>query len=229
MSEILPSATVILLRDTKEGLQTLILRRNSKLGFAGGMWVFPGGKIEAEELSAAVSQIEAARLAAVRETREEAQLEVEASSLVYYSHWTTPPHMPKRFSTWFFAAHAPDQQDVVIDGSEIHDHQWIAPARALALHALGEVELLPPTVVTLTEMAQCDHAEAFLARSQTRANAGQAPVFEPHFVVSEGKPTVAMYAGDAGYDDHQPEAPGPRHRCLLADGCWTYINDCWPW
>ena len=36
------AATVILLRDAADGLETLMLRRNSKISF-GGMWVFPGG------------------------------------------------------------------------------------------------------------------------------------------------------------------------------------------
>ena len=39
------AATVILLRDAGDGLETLMLRRNSKIVF-GGMWVFPGGRID---------------------------------------------------------------------------------------------------------------------------------------------------------------------------------------
>ena len=37
----IPAATVVLLRDAPGGLETLMLRRNSKLAFAGGAWVFP--------------------------------------------------------------------------------------------------------------------------------------------------------------------------------------------
>jgi 8-oxo-dGTP pyrophosphatase MutT (NUDIX family) len=37
------AATAVLLRDTDQGLETLLLRRNAKLAFAAGAWVFPGG------------------------------------------------------------------------------------------------------------------------------------------------------------------------------------------
>ena len=44
-SEPVHAATVILLRDTGRGPETLMLRRNSKIAF-GGMWVFPGGRVD---------------------------------------------------------------------------------------------------------------------------------------------------------------------------------------
>ena len=40
---LIAAATVVLVRDTAQGLETLMLRRNAKLNFAGGNWVFPGG------------------------------------------------------------------------------------------------------------------------------------------------------------------------------------------
>ena len=46
------AATVILVRDGAEGLETLMLRRNSKLEFVGGMWVFPGGRLDPEDWEA---------------------------------------------------------------------------------------------------------------------------------------------------------------------------------
>jgi 8-oxo-dGTP pyrophosphatase MutT (NUDIX family) len=49
----IPAATVVLLRDAAGGLETLMLRRNSKLAFAGGAWVFPGGRIDPEDYPAA--------------------------------------------------------------------------------------------------------------------------------------------------------------------------------
>ena len=39
------AATVILLRDSAQGMETLMLRKNSKIAF-GGMGVFPGGRID---------------------------------------------------------------------------------------------------------------------------------------------------------------------------------------
>ncbi|HBX73628.1 MAG TPA: hypothetical protein DEG86_11640, partial [Halieaceae bacterium] len=44
-----PASTVVLLRDGPEGLETLLLKRNKALLFAGGYWVFPGGALEASD------------------------------------------------------------------------------------------------------------------------------------------------------------------------------------
>ena len=45
------ASTVVLLRDTPGGLQTLMLRRNKALVFAGGAWVFPGGALDPQDLA----------------------------------------------------------------------------------------------------------------------------------------------------------------------------------
>src|SRR5262249_45640549 len=112
----IPAATVVLVRDAAAGLETLMLKRNAAIAF-GGMWVFPGGRIDAAD----GDDDEAPRRAAVREAFEEAALVVEPSALVPFAHWTPPPVAPKRFATWFFLAPAPSAE-VAIDGGEIHDH-----------------------------------------------------------------------------------------------------------
>ena len=71
---IVPAATVVLVRDGDAGLETLMLHKNSKLAF-GGMWVFPGGRIDDEDREGAESAEDAARRAAVREAVEEADLQ----------------------------------------------------------------------------------------------------------------------------------------------------------
>ncbi|MBZ0225152.1 MAG: NUDIX hydrolase [Comamonas sp.] len=40
------AATIVLVRDSDEGLQTLLLRRSAQLANMAGMFVFPGGKLE---------------------------------------------------------------------------------------------------------------------------------------------------------------------------------------
>ena len=60
-----PASTVVLLRDTPTGLETLLLKRNKALLFAGGAWVFPGGALDAQDLAAARGDVHlAARIAA---------------------------------------------------------------------------------------------------------------------------------------------------------------------
>jgi 8-oxo-dGTP pyrophosphatase MutT (NUDIX family) len=41
-----PAATVMLLRDTADGLEVFMLRRTNAAVFAGGMYVFPGGRVD---------------------------------------------------------------------------------------------------------------------------------------------------------------------------------------
>ena len=44
-----PAATVIPLRETSDGFEILLIHRNPGLSFQGGMWAFPGGRIEASD------------------------------------------------------------------------------------------------------------------------------------------------------------------------------------
>jgi 8-oxo-dGTP pyrophosphatase MutT (NUDIX family) len=45
----LPSATLVLLREGTEGLETLLLQRSSRSRFIPGAYVFPGGRIDPED------------------------------------------------------------------------------------------------------------------------------------------------------------------------------------
>jgi 8-oxo-dGTP pyrophosphatase MutT (NUDIX family) len=62
-----PAATVMLLRDTDGGLEVFMLRRTNAAAFAGGMYVFPGGRVD----DADGEGDEAFAMAAVRECFEE--------------------------------------------------------------------------------------------------------------------------------------------------------------
>jgi 8-oxo-dGTP pyrophosphatase MutT (NUDIX family) len=48
-----PAATVLLLREGRDSIEVLLIRRHEKLAFMGGMWVFPGGSVCAADASAA--------------------------------------------------------------------------------------------------------------------------------------------------------------------------------
>lgn len=214
----LPAATVVLVRDGPGGLEVLMVRKNAAVAF-GGMWVFPGGRVDSADRDPERPGDEqaAARRAAVRETAEEAGLVLDADSLVPFAHWTPPAAgAPRRFATWFFLARAPEGT-VAIDGGEIHDHIWARPADVLARHAAGEIELVPPTWVTLSHLAAAASAADALDRARRR------PV--ERFVtrlVPAGEHLVAMWEGDAGYASGDPDAPGPRHRLWMVPGGWRY-------
>lgn len=63
-----PAATVMLLRDTSEGIEVFMLRRTTSAAFASGMYVFPGGKVDAADGDGDEGYI----IAAIRECYEEA-------------------------------------------------------------------------------------------------------------------------------------------------------------
>ena len=218
-TEAVPAATVVLLRDDSGGLETLMVKRSSKLAFAGGMWVFPGGRVDPEDMPTDGDVLEGARRAAVREAREEADLVVDGAALVPFSHWVPPPAAPKRFATWFFMGPAPTG-DVTVDGGEIRDHQWIAPADAIARRDAGEIELAPPTWITLHRLAPHRDVAAALADAADR----DPDFFETHITrVDDG--IAALWQGDAGYDTQDAAVPGPRHRLLMVESGWRYERD----
>ena len=230
MSEPIPSATVVLLRQADDDLEVLLLKRNSKISY-GGAWVFPGGKLDETDYEAQASDASvavtsnphcdimqaAAKKAAYRETQEEAGIAVDEERLVFFSHWTTPTIRPKRFSTWFFIAPA-EEHEVTIDGGEIHDHSWKAPAEALRAHKAGEIELVPPTYLTLLELSR--YRSVDLAMNAFASPAPQ--LFEPRV---EMLPTglCYLYEGDAGYDQSDHTLQGARHRLYANKGLdWVY-------
>jgi 8-oxo-dGTP pyrophosphatase MutT (NUDIX family) len=49
-----PAATVVLLRDGRDGLEAYLQRRPMGMGFAGGLWVFPGGRVDEADRDPAV-------------------------------------------------------------------------------------------------------------------------------------------------------------------------------
>ena len=69
---VFPAATVILVRDTQEGLEALLVQRHQAVQHMGGMWVFPGGKVDQADYPDDRDEYRAAINAAIRETREEA-------------------------------------------------------------------------------------------------------------------------------------------------------------
>lgn len=216
-----PASTVVLLRETEKGLETLLLRRNKALMFAGGYWVFPGGSLDPEDLAASGGdELEASRIAAAREAWEESGLRPRLQDMVLVSHWTTPVAEPKRFSTWIYAAPVAGAEEVVIDGGEIHDHLWIGIDEAIAMHQRGQLAILPPTLVTLLWLGAYDGIAQLVAEERD----SPVPDVLPVFAIDAGKVTV-MFRGDAGYDNAAPATAGARHRAVLEGQSWVYTYE----
>ncbi len=193
----LPAATVVVTREASEGLEVLLLRR-SEVGAFAGMWVFPGGRVDASDPGD--DELARARSAAVREASEEVGLVIDAASLRTWSHWTPPAIAPKRYATWFFLAPwAGDEPRH--DDHEIVETRWVRPIDALA----AELPMAPPTIVTLHELHEAGDR---LHRDDP-----------PRYVTRPGRTAeghmVLLWHGDAAYESGDLDAPGGRNRLWM--------------
>jgi 8-oxo-dGTP pyrophosphatase MutT (NUDIX family) len=187
------AATVIVLRGGRAGLEVLLVRRTPQARFMGGVWVFPGGAVDAGEGDGDTAH----RVAAVRELEEEAGIVLDdPGALVKFSRWITPAEVVVRFDTHFFLAPMPDGQEATIDGDEIVDQGWFTPADALAAHERGEIALVFPTIKHLEQLGGFDSAAALLDYARDRR---VGPV-QPR-IVTEGETARLLLPGEPGYDD----------------------------
>jgi 8-oxo-dGTP pyrophosphatase MutT (NUDIX family) len=186
------AATVIVLRGGGTDLEVLLVKRTPAARFMGGVWVFPGGAVDAGEGEGDAAH----RIAAVRELEEEAGIVVtDPGSLVKFSRWITPAEVVVRFDTHFFLAALPDGQEATIDGDEIVDEGWFTPAAALAANQRGDIELVFPTIKHLEQLAPFESAEALLDHARGRE---VGPV-QPR-VIREGEMARVVLPGEPGYE-----------------------------
>jgi 8-oxo-dGTP pyrophosphatase MutT (NUDIX family) len=206
-----PSGTAVLVRDGASGLEVLLLHRADKA--AHGDWVFPGGKVEPEDIVDRDPGSRASTLrAAVRETREEAGLTLDGIELRPIARWITPEVRPKRFDTWFFLGALAGEHSVVVCRSEMLEHRWLTPHAALDLHHAKEFALAPPQFVTLAWLSEFSKS----ADAQRELPRRELVEFRPRPTKVEGG-LCMLYPGDAGYATANPAAPGSRHRFLILD------------
>jgi 8-oxo-dGTP pyrophosphatase MutT (NUDIX family) len=84
-----------------------------------------------------------------------------------WAHWTTPVHEPRRFQTWFLVAVVPEGQSARHVGGESDESGWWPAAVVLDRVARGEVSMLPPTLVTVEEVAAAPSAAALWREART--------------------------------------------------------------
>ena len=94
---------------------------------------------------------------------------------------------------------------------------WVSPAEAMRRRDALEIELAPPTWVTLHTLAE--HRTVAAAIDAARAT-------EPEHFTTKAAMTDAglsvLWHGDAGYDDGDAAREGPRHRLWMVDSGWRY-------
>jgi 8-oxo-dGTP pyrophosphatase MutT (NUDIX family) len=166
-----PAASVVLLRDHLAGLETYALHRHSRMPFAAGMVVFPGGRVDPADGVPGVDHdlADPAILAcSVRETAEETGVRLEPADLHPWAHWITPETEPRRYDTYFYLAALPDGQQATDISGETSAAEWRTPADLLAAADAGEIGLMPPTRSILIELIAFGSVAAALAASTDR-------------------------------------------------------------
>ena len=217
-----PAATVILIRDGNAGLEVLLLQRNKAIRHMGGIWVFPGGKVEASDQEDISNILQISRKTAVRETSEETRIKLLPKELVPFSHWTTPEGVKKRFSTWFFVAHVDSHSEVLVDGVEITDYRWIEaniPISELNGES-GSIRLAPPTFISLLELSKFSNSYSLIEALHTR----DPMFFEPKMISIEDG-LCFLYREDVAYNSLEIDVAGIRHRTYIRKNVLEYIHE----
>jgi 8-oxo-dGTP pyrophosphatase MutT (NUDIX family) len=189
VTEAREAASLILLRDSAEGPEVLLVQRNPEQRFMGGAWVFPGGSTHADDGDELRT--------AVRELEEEAGIELsDRHELVRFSRWITPAQVKVRFDTHFFVAEAPQDSEPTVDGSECVAWRWVRPQEALDLHRDDELMLVFPTIKHLEQLARFRTVSEVLET----ARASRVLPVEPQVLVDGGVARVVL-PGEPGYED----------------------------
>jgi 8-oxo-dGTP pyrophosphatase MutT (NUDIX family) len=163
-----PASTVVVVRPTADAVEVLLVRRNDRIAFMGGAFVFPGGRVDPADHEVPVEHDFLRepprfadlstrdelpyRRAAVRELSEEAAVSMEVDALIPIAHWVTPGGEAKRFDTRFFLAVMPAGQEAQHDAAEMTELVWCTPSDAIARSLRGEMMLPPPTWTTLRQL-----------------------------------------------------------------------------
>lgn len=145
-------------------------------------------------------------MAAVAEAED---LRLELDRLAFYARWITPPIESRRFDARFLVARAPRGQRGQHDTVETTASAWLAPQAALDAYAADDIQLAPPTLRVLLELARSASIEAAL-----KTDGVPRPIQpQPQFVAGD---LHLLLPGDPDFDP-----PGAaRNRIMLRDGRW---------
>ncbi|MCI0516768.1 MAG: NUDIX domain-containing protein [Woeseiaceae bacterium] len=128
---------------------------------------------------------------------QERNLCLESERLHYFAHWVTPETESRRFSTRFFLAAMPEQQQASHDGSELTDSCWMTAAEVLEAQRAGRMRLIFPTYRTLKDIAGLETVDAVIEWARARQRSGVARIL-PAIIEIDGKEKVVM-PGDPRY------------------------------
>ncbi len=208
-----PAATLVLFRDGPDGPEHLFMQRAETMAFAGGAIVFPGGRVDPGDYALAAHFPDrdpddaAARIAAIRETIEEAGLAVGVQgdadtlrqgllegatlaelidpadlaldALTPFARWSPKLHQTRNFDTRFYLARVePDHVEASVDETENTHLFWARPTDVLAQAERGEVTVIFPTARNLERLALLPDFDSAVAHAASHPLDPITPFFE---------------------------------------------------
>jgi 8-oxo-dGTP pyrophosphatase MutT (NUDIX family) len=217
-----PAATVVVAREGPGGgFELLMVRRNDRVAFMGGAYVFPGGRVDEHDVAAAGGdEARAFRLAGARELLEEASVTIEADNLVWFAHWITPEVETRRYDTRFFLAPMPAGQQARHDNDETTELAWLTPAEAIERCLRGDIMLPPPTWTTLKGMQRHRTTKELFAWAR---GVDAIPVVQPQLVKDPDR-TMLTLPGDPTYPTIAGWEVPDDTRFVLKDGRWLPVR-----
>jgi 8-oxo-dGTP pyrophosphatase MutT (NUDIX family) len=181
----------------------LLLQRSARQAFMPEIWVFPGGRVDAED--GPLADLSTFRHAAWREAREEAGLVLPRGPWPEIARWVTPPTESRRYDTRFFLALvAREDSEVTVDGGEIIAARWLSAEGALAEHRGGRLPLAPPTWCTLADLAPLRDPHAAL---DWAASLGPPSALNPEHGTWRGRAAVRWPGGGLWFAPVEGLAP----------------------
>jgi 8-oxo-dGTP pyrophosphatase MutT (NUDIX family) len=125
------------------------------------------------------------------------EVQIHCDALHYFSFWITPKALPRRFSTRFFLAAMPEDQDAAHCGGELTDSCWMTALDALAACRSNAIVLHFPTIRTLESLARCKSLDGLIEWAGDRAREGVPCIF-PEIEKRAGEARVMVAGRDSG-------------------------------
>ena len=115
---------------------------------------------------------------------------ITLDALVPFARIVTPSSEPRRFDTHFFVAELPVGRQARAHEAESDELVWLTPAKAMDGGRTGSLVLLPPTWMTLMQLAAFESVAALVAWAGRR----RIERVEPVLTQAEGTPQIAFPA-----------------------------------
>lgn len=243
-------ASTMILMTQEEMPRLLLLKRSDTVRFMPGALVFPGGRVDLEDRTKAQALIQtkpewldhwnksahwhrwgfesadeplAHVLAALRELKEEAGISLDDHVLIQMTsvgRWVTPPVLPRRYDTTFWALSIAEPRTVQVDGSEITESYWWTAQEVIQAYQNGTIDLAVPTFRILSHLAEFNDQSPIEAMFDLQS----IPIICPR-PIKIGNRLNMLLPGDVRYNGDD-DASGARHTIWReGTGRWQLLHD----